>query len=82
MMKLDRRKASYLRAMPFDVVVEVTYRRTRRVRANTSEQAKEFAKQREDGYAKRRYNKLNHIGYEVKKVSSIKATPSEENTNG
>ena len=77
-MKLDRRKASYLRAMPYDVVVEVSYRRTRRVRANTLTQAKEFAKEREEGYAKRRYDQQKIIEYEVRKVSAIKGKPSEE----
>lgn len=77
-MKLDRRKASYLRAMPYDVVVEVTYRRTRRVRANTLAQAKEFAKEREESYAKRRYDQQKIIDYEVRKVSSIKAKISQE----
>ena len=81
-MKLDRRKASYLRAISYDVIVEVTYRRTRRVRAIDPRQAKEFAKAREEVYAKGRYDNKKHVDYEVKKVSSIKALPSGETDNG
>ena len=81
-MKLDRRKASYLRAISYDVIVEVTYRRTRRVRAIDPRQAKEFAKAREEVYATGRYDNKKHVDYEVKKVSSIKALPSGETDNG
>ena len=43
-MKLDRGTTDYLRAMSFDVVVEVVYRRTRRIRARNKLEAKEMAR--------------------------------------
>ena len=46
-MKLDRGTTDYLRAMSFDVVVEVVYRRTRRIRARNKLEAKEMAKDRD-----------------------------------
>ena len=80
-MKLERRKGNYNKAMSFDVLVEVTYRRTRRVRAFNLRQAREFAREREEAYAKRRYDKMNNLGYGVKKVSSVKASPQEEKSD-
>ena len=77
-MKLDRNTTDYIRAMSFDVEVEVTYRRIRRIRARNRLEAQQMAKEREFSTATKRYAKLNHINYEVKKVSAIKATPSEE----
>ena len=77
-MKLDRGTTDYLRAMSFDVIVEVVYRRTRRIRARNKLEAKQMAKERETSTAMKRYDKMNHIDYEVKSVSSIKATQSEE----
>ena len=75
-MKLDRGTTDYLRAMSFDVVVEVVYRRTRRIRARNKLEAKEMARDRELNVASKRYDKMNKIAYEVKNVSAIKATPS------
>ena len=81
-MKLDRNKTNYLKAGSYDVVVEVVYHRTRRVRALDESQAKAFAKEREEGYAKRRYDKMNKIAYEVMKVSSVNVTPLQEKKDG
>jgi|TARA_R100000482_G_scaffold49733_2_gene17666 hypothetical protein len=80
-MKLDRGTTDYLRAMSFDVVVEVVYRRTRRIRARNKLEAKEMARDRELNVASKRYDKMNKIAYEVKNVSAIKATPSGEKAN-
>ena len=80
-MKLDRNTTDYIRAMSFDVEVEVTYRRVRRIRARNRLEAQQMAKERELATATKRYEKLNHIDYQVKKVSAIKATPSEEKHN-
>ena len=80
-MKLDRGTTDYLRAMSFDVVVEVVYRRTRRIRARNKLEAKEMAKDRELNVASKRYDKMNKIAYEVKNVSAIKAIPSGEKAN-
>ena len=79
-MKLDRGTTDYLRAMSFDVVVEVVYRRTRQSEQGTIE-AKEMARDRELNVASKRYDKMNKIAYEVKNVSAIKATPSGEKAN-
>ena len=53
-MKLDRGTTDYLRAMSFDVVVEVVYRRTRRIRARNKLEAKEMARDRELNVARKR----------------------------
>jgi hypothetical protein len=81
-MKLDRNKTNYLKAGSYDVVVEVVYQRTRRVRALDEEQAKVFAEKREEGFARRRYDKMNKIAYDVMNVSSVKVTQNQEKKDG
>ena len=75
---IKRTSKDYYKAKSFDVVVEVRYRRTRKVRALDKEQAKEFAIQREREVAENRYNKLNHIDYSINNVRGVKVSPSEK----
>ena len=81
-MKLDRGTTDYLRAMSFDVVVEVVYRRTRRIRARNKLEAKEMARDRELNVASKRYDKMNKIAYDVMNVSSVKVTQNQEKKDG
>ena len=75
---IERHSKDYYKAKSFDVVVEVKYRRTRKVRALDKEQAKEFAVQRETEMAQKRYDKLNHIDYSLESARAVKASLSEK----
>lgn len=71
-MKLEKR-SEYASADGYDVLLEVTYRRVRKVRALNGEQAKQFAADRERDYASRYYSSASHIFYEVQDVVPLEA---------
>ena len=75
---IERHSKDYYKAKSFDVVVEVKYRRTRKVRALDKEQAREFAVQRETDMAQKRYDKLNHIDYSLESARAVKVSLSEK----
>ena len=78
---IERHSKDYYKAKSFDVVVEVKYRRTRKVRALDKEQAREFAVQRERDFAENRYKKLNHIDYALTNARAVKVAPSEKRSH-
>ncbi len=68
-------------AQGFDVTMRVIYRRTRKVRALSPEQAAEFAAQREADYARRFFNSSSHIFYEVGDVEVESVQPSSRRSS-
>jgi hypothetical protein len=74
--------SEYQKAVGYDVEVRVTYTRIRKVRANSEEQAIEFAVQREKESAKNSYQKKVQIGFNVEDVTSGKVALASERTKG
>lgn len=70
--KIDSR-SDYLKGHGYDVIVEVTYRRKRRVHALDDEQAKEFAAARETMYVPKYFSPGKHKGFELLSVASVDA---------
>ena len=78
---IERTAKVYTTAKSYEVVVEVKYRRTRKVKAFDVDQAKEFAVQRERDFAENRYKKLNHIDYALTNARAVKVAPSEKRSH-
>ena len=69
----------YTSASGYHVVVEGTYRRTRKIRATSPEQTKEFAVARESKSAGGVFNARHHIAFEFVGATAIKAEPAPTN---
>lgn len=65
------RQDDYAKANGYDVTLQVTYERVRKVRAMDPEQAMEFAVIRESDYASRYFNSSSHIHFQVKDVDVV-----------
>jgi len=61
----------YLKAKGYNVTLEVRYKRTRRVRALDEDQAKEFARNREEVASSRYFNSQNITNYDVLDVQPV-----------
>ena len=69
-------RTEYAKATGYDVTLDVTYRRVRKVRAMDPEQANEFAMAREMDYASRYYYSTSHIDYQVKDIEAVAVAPA------
>ena len=78
--KLPVNSRDYVKGRGYDVTLDVSYRRVRKVRAISPEQAVEFAVARESDYAVRYFNSNSHIHFEITDVKSAGVAPASERT--
>lgn len=64
----------YQKAIGYDVEVKVTYTKTRKIRAESEEQAREFAIERETRSANSANMSKGTMGYKVNEVSTGEVT--------
>lgn len=75
--KLEGR-AEYLQGTGYDVTLEVTYRRVRRVRALNDEQAGDFAVAREAKFAPKYFHAQNHGGFTVERIEAATVAKAKQ----